>query len=281
MDLFDLTRIAFRRWYFVLPAIALVVAGALSVRSSVEVTYRSTGSILLFAPRVSDSSLNRLLGFNSLIVPAGVVAQVVSLGDTRERLVAQGASEKYEVGLDPVNPAPLVFVTAEGGLEQAPLTITLVLAEVSAELQRRQEALGAPPETWITAEVVAPPQAPVVQTGSQTRSFIGVLVLGLGVTAGLTVGLDALLHRRKLRRSAKKRRLAVGSAGAPPGPPHHTAPPPMHDELPETTVSVESRGATARDQNEDSAPASGSDGGGRRRRGSRRSKEANLTSPPM
>jgi len=206
MDFLDLLRIAFRRFYVVVPAVALSIFAAMTVSSSVQATYKSTGSILLFAPIDPDVRANRLLGFNSLEVPATITAQVVGDEQTRRRLAEEGASVDYQLGLDPSNPAPLIGVVAEGGREQAPLTVSLVMAEVSAELERRQLALGAPPQTWITTEVVSPPQAPVLQTGSRTRAFIAVLLLGLGATGGLTVVFDLALYRRRLRRAARRAR---------------------------------------------------------------------------
>ncbi|MGH9151305.1 MAG: hypothetical protein ACRD03_02635, partial [Acidimicrobiales bacterium] len=200
MDLLDLVRIAIRRWYVAVPAVFLVVVAAFAARASVELTYKSTGSLLLFAPRESTVSKNRLLGFNSLAVPAAVSARVVGDAATREKLRDLGASEDYEVGLDPSNPAPLVIAVATGGFEQAPMTVDLVLKEVSADLQQRQEALGAPPETWITTDVVTPPTRPAAETGSRTRTFLSVLVLGMGVAALVTVAVDRIVEGRERRR---------------------------------------------------------------------------------
>lgn len=199
MDLIDLLRIGLRRWYVAVPAVLLVLAGSLLARSSVELTYKSTGSLLLFAPREPDASKNRILAFNSLEVPASVAAQVVGDAVTRERVEARGGSKSYELGLDPANPAPLVLVVATGTLDQAQPTVQLVLDEVSADLERRQTALGAPPETWITTEVVTPPTEPEPQNGSRTRAFIAVFLVGLALAAGLTIAVDLLLDRRRRR----------------------------------------------------------------------------------
>ncbi|MFP5376699.1 MAG: hypothetical protein ACLGIO_07970 [Acidimicrobiia bacterium] len=189
-------RIGLRRWYVAVPAGIIVLLASLVVRSSVALEYKSTGSLLLFAPRDAVVAQNPLLGFNSLHVPASVTAQVVSSLETRERLVARGASENYEVGLDPSNPAPLVIAVAIGGREEARRTVELVLAEVEADLERRQEGLGAPPETWITTEVVTPPTRPIAQAGARTRAFIAAVMVGSALAAGLTLLADLLLSRR-------------------------------------------------------------------------------------
>ena len=68
VDLIDVLRIAIRRWYVAFPLGILTAVGSLFVYSSVELTYKSTGSVLLFAPRVPNVEENRLLGFNSLQV---------------------------------------------------------------------------------------------------------------------------------------------------------------------------------------------------------------------
>src|SRR5688572_29378375 len=107
MDLVDLVRIAVRRWYIAVPGVLLTLIASVVVYSSVALTYRSSGSVLLFAPRVANVSENRLLGFNSLTVPASIVSEVVGQRATRERLASEGASPNYQLGLDPVNPAPL------------------------------------------------------------------------------------------------------------------------------------------------------------------------------
>ena len=196
MDLVDLVRIGLRRWYVAVPAAILVLVASLGVRSSVDLEYKSTGTLLLFAPKEAIVAQNRLLAFNSLNVPASVTAQVVSSLATREKLVAMGASADYEVGLDPTNPAPLVTAVATGGLEQAKRTVELVLAEVDEDLRRRQVALGAPPDTWITTEIVTPPTKPVAQGGARTRAVIAVLMVGMALAAGLTLAVDLVMDRR-------------------------------------------------------------------------------------
>lgn len=217
MDLVDLVRIGLRRWYVAVPASIVVVLASLVVRSSVDLEYKSTGSLLLFAPREARVAENRLLAFNSLNVPASVSAQVVSSLETKEKLIAQGASGDYEVGLDPSNPAPLVIAVATGSLEQAKRTVELVLAEVDADLERRQVALGAPPETWITTEIVTPPTKPVAQSGARTRAFIAVLMVGMALVAGLTLLVDLVLDRRS--GAPRLRRRAASTEGAGPGTP--------------------------------------------------------------
>lgn len=200
MDLVDLLIIARRRWYVVLPMLLLTAAAALLVRASVEIAYRADGSLLLFAPRTPDPSTNPFLGFNNLSIPANVVVEVVDGIEVREKLADEGAAGDYEVGLDPSNPAPLIIVIAEGGKEQAPMTVRRVLQELDDELMRRQEQLGAPKESWITTGIVRLPEDPVEDSGSRTRAFIAVLFLGCAVTGGVTILVNTVLDGRAARR---------------------------------------------------------------------------------
>lgn len=225
MDLVDLVRIGLRRWYIAVPASLIVLVASLAVYSSVDLEYKSTGSLLLFAPREAVVAQNPLLGFNSLNVPASVTAQVVSSLETRERLASLGASPDYEVGVDPANPAPLVIAVATGGLEQARRTVELVLAEVASDLERRQKALGAPPGTWITAEIVTPPTRPVAQSGARTRAFIAVFMVGMVLSAGLTLLVDVVGDRRSGAPRRRRRARDASDAWEPDAVPAPVPPP--------------------------------------------------------
>lgn len=202
MDFVDLIKLGFRRWYVAVPAGVLALLAAFTARSSVDITYMSSGSLLVVAPMRSDGAANRLLTYGNLLVPATIATQVVSDVPARDKLVAEGAAATYEVGLNPSSSAPFIFAQATGTVEQAPRTVEMVLRAVSAELERRQLALGAPPDTWITTEVLTAPTPPTPENGSRTRAFLVVLMLGLGAGAVLTIFADRFGDYRRRRRTS-------------------------------------------------------------------------------
>ena len=240
MDLFDVARSCFRRWYVVLPV--LLVAGWFShhVYTSTKPVYYSNAVLGVTPPssRLDQTELGVPVPRNGLLDLGGasLVSNLAVLGLREPSVVAQvvagGGEANYTTKMFPV-PAtmpelPLIMVeTTQPDPVAASKTIELVLAQADSTLQKMQKQASVPDDQMVQPFVVSPPSAPAAGVPSRTKSTIVVFAAGAGIAILLGVVLDVLLLRR--RPLAQKRRHGnVGTvAEANPAAPQHD----VHNQL--------------------------------------------------
>jgi hypothetical protein len=181
VDLWDLTKMMFRRWLVAVPVL-LVSLGAVGWTAvSVEPDYSAKGYILLIPPRVSPDAAARAgrtlnpwtqLGGSEL---ARAAAIKVGAQRVAEDLVNAGYGG-FTVGQDGGSPGLTIEVAAEQakyGVDTGDAFTTLVLADGTD----------------------------VKQVNSKVkRAVIAVFGVGMIATVAVTAGVDALLRSRATRR---------------------------------------------------------------------------------
>ena len=226
MDLFDVTRSCFRRWYVFLPLLLIVAWFSHSVYSSVKPVYYS-GTTIGFAPpsfRVEDLPQGVPVPRNGLLDVGGasLIANMTTMGlrDTSvyERVVT-GGGVPYTTKMFPTPggmqqlPMITVEVTAADPAK-ASTTLALVTNEADVTVRQLQRQAGVPDGEMVAAFVVSPPSPPAAAMPSRTRSTIVIFAAGVGLSVLLTVALDVALTRFRSRRLRRK----LAEADETPGP---------------------------------------------------------------
>jgi hypothetical protein len=225
LDLFDVVRACFRRWYVIVPVLLVVGWWAHSVYSSAKPVYYAN-TVVGFAPP-NTQVLNPMPGApvprNGLLDVGGatLVANMTAIGmlepSVVDRVVAAGGLPDYHSKMFPVpgNMAqlPLIMIE-ETDADPAAVTKTLdlVVAQVQVSLRNLQEHAQVPDDQMVTSFVVSPPSEPMGAMPSRMRSTIAIFAAGAGLSVLLAVLLDVILTRRK---SKVLQRRAAKAAGQP------------------------------------------------------------------
>jgi hypothetical protein len=228
VDLFDVVRSCFRRWYLALPLLLIVGWVSYSVYSSVKPVYYSQAVIGLTPPstRVEDFPQGVPEPRNGLldIGGASLIANITALGLREpaavDRVVAAGGLPDYVSRIFPVPPTmpqvPMIMIEATNADPAlVSKTLNLVVAQAEVTLRTLQQQAHVPGDQMVAPFVVSPPSAPMAATPSRTRSTIAIFVAGAGLVVLVTVLIDAVLTRHKAKR---RQRLASAELDAEPIP---------------------------------------------------------------
>jgi uncharacterized protein involved in exopolysaccharide biosynthesis len=218
MDFWDSVRILVRRWYVVVVVVVFTAVGAGALATRIPPSFRAQSQILLVPPvsasvpqnpnqpsANSGSRSNPYLSFDqSLATTADVLAKVMMSRETVERLRQQGATADYDVGFGAQGPGPVLRVLVTGKTEQEALdTLDKVAGEISQELQRRQQQVNAPQETWIQVSVIQQAQQADRLWGRVIRAVAGVAAVGI-MFAIICAFIVENIANRRLRRPAPR-----------------------------------------------------------------------------
>lgn len=211
MDLWDLTRLLFRRWYFALPILLVSALVAVLVARSVEPDYRATGNaVMIPAPgdpgdaeaRAQNKPINRPknpwgdLGFNAL-------GQAAILQVMRQETLAEfekaGLSASITVQMDVRS--PIFIIEAIGKTPgQATNTVREVIKELTAEVAAQQASYGVMAQDTITTRTLTDGSDVETVTSKVKRLLVVIVGLGVLLTMGGTIGIDVLLRFLRGRR---------------------------------------------------------------------------------
>ena len=218
MDLFDVVRACFRRWYILLPLLLITGWYTHQVYTAVKPVYYSQAVIGLAPPnsRLDQAVLGQPVPINGLLDSGGppLLANMAALGVRQPavvyRVVAAGGLPDYSAKLFPgppnTPPLPLIMIEETAAdAAAATKTLGLVTDEVTASLQSIQQQAGVPAEMMVASFVVSPPSRPVAGMPSRTRATASVFVAGLGLTVLVTVLVDVLLVRRRKPKIRRRR----------------------------------------------------------------------------
>jgi len=214
-----MTKLLFRRWYFSLPMllVTLVLVAVASV--TVKPDYSAKGHVQLIPPTgttAADGEKNPIknpwfdLGYEAL----GNATMIdVAKKAVLEKMVADGLSDNVTVTMEQV---PLFEIEAVGDSpEQATATVQRVQKNISDAVLERQQTLRVAKSETINALDLDDGTEVEVKKSKIMRVMIVAAGLGLLLTAGFTIGLDALIRFRRRRQDddeAPDTGSAVGSA---------------------------------------------------------------------
>ena len=200
-----------RRWYVVLAALLLTMAGAYFV---VRPTPQYIGSaVVVLKPPVTRSQPNQYTNLQPplAVVSYGVVQQLQSPAGTKE-LRAAGVTGSYHLiprnsgtSATPQYLIPSLQVQSQAASAEAAVTSVRRIVEVySAHVKQMQSAEQVPAEAWITPSVLTSPSAAEVQ-GTKSRGLAGTALLGLAAGVIGALWLDRYAMSRRTAPQGRRR----------------------------------------------------------------------------
>lgn len=209
MDLWDLTRLLFRRWYIALPILLVSVLTAALVGQSIKPDYRATGNLVLIpAPgpaepadpkqRTEERPKNPWADLGLEALGNAAILKVLDQR-TLKGLADAGFSDSITVQVTPRT--PILYVEAVGNSpEQATATVQQVIKLLAAEVAEQQKGFGVLPQDTITTLTLTDGADVEAVTSKVKRVLVVIVGLGLLITAAGTIAVDVLLRRRQRRR---------------------------------------------------------------------------------
>ena len=228
MDLFDVARSCFRRWYVVLPLLLITAWFAHKSYISVKPVYYSSAVIGVAPPsmRIDQMELGVPVPRNGLLDVGGapLIAQMAAEGlhdpSVVDRVVAAGGQPNYIARMFPVPatspPLPLIMIEAtESQPAAATKTVELVIAQADSTLRTLQQQARVPDDQMVAPFTVSPPPSvPAAGMPSRTRSTISIFVAGAALSVLIGTMVDVFLVRRKSR-AQKRRQVEVDTVAEP------------------------------------------------------------------
>lgn len=225
MDFWDVTKLIFRRWYVAVPLLLISAAATVYTATVVKPDYSLTSYLVLLPPTETAAPANGQatptaaqnnpwiqLGLSSLGQAAVYATQDQTFLD---ELAAQGHSPNFSIAVGYPNPGVTVEVVA-GSPQQAQESTELILERYRENVRSLQTSRGVADRDMINITQLDK-GVNLKQTGGKVkRAILAVAGLGLLLSAGVTIGVDAELRRRG--RKSLARRLAM-AADAPVSPP--------------------------------------------------------------
>ncbi len=196
MELFAILR---RRWILAAILLLLTLAATAAAFIKLPTTYQATSSIVFLAPKSTAKAYggNSYLAFNSTLnQTADVVRYETNDVRTANALAAAGDTGTYLV-TDATDTAGPVLVTTVTGSNTATVERTLraVTDQVTTELGALQASVSQ--YNRITDSVITFNPAPTSLTSKKLRPLSVVGGIGLALTIGVPIIVDALLLRRR------------------------------------------------------------------------------------
>ena len=155
MDLWELTKLVFRRWLVSLPMLLALAGGLVLMQVKMSPDYEAVAHVQLIPPQVQPATDNQDGGGNNPWAQLGAdsLGQAVVVSMQRPSLAAtleeEGLSDKFTVALDPYFPIVNIEVIGETP-EQATATAQRLAQMVVDDVQARQDAYNVPSEKAIT-----------------------------------------------------------------------------------------------------------------------------------
>jgi hypothetical protein len=219
VDLWDLTRLLLRRWYFAVPMLLASVAVVVLAGQSVSPDYKATGYMQLIPapstgkladPKAKPRPVNPWLdlGFVAL---GNATAITVTDQLSLDKLVDEGLTDSVTVILD--ERTPLFQIEAVGdSKEQATATVRRVIKLLQTDIAVKQKQYGTLPEDTISTLVINDGSTPKIESGKVKRVLIVAAGLGVLITTAATIALDYWLRRRAKRKSEEDGDEETGEA---------------------------------------------------------------------
>ncbi|MEO1061367.1 MAG: hypothetical protein AAFZ07_08105, partial [Actinomycetota bacterium] len=167
MDLWSLVQVMFRRWWVVVPLLALTAWCTVALTDEIPAEYEVSGAVLLVGPARPEGVIvdegaqdNRLLQLSGSL---GTVSQALGFTLDSERVRSdfadQGLLASYELGTDSRSPI-MQFIVGGEDPDLAVATMDALMMFVEDELNRTQDELGTPLEDRIEVRSISADNEP-------------------------------------------------------------------------------------------------------------------------
>ena len=209
MDLWNAFKVIARRWPIVVASMLVTAVGANIAVARVKPDYEAKGTVVLLAPSTVVEQggvvdVNPYTRFGAERVVASALVSVMRGPQFEQRVEQVVAEPEFEVNLDPQGSGAIISVVAKARDGAAALrTLDTVIELLKRELADRQRAAGAPPDTWITADVLTLSDRPTQLLGSRLRVLIAVVALGVGIAITLAFVVESLAQRPRRQPSSE------------------------------------------------------------------------------
>ncbi len=221
MDLFDIFKACFRRWYVVIPILLITAWIAHKNYATVKQVYYSNAVVSVAPPNEQipyngDGSPVPLNGLMNAGGPTGLANMAVLAfnSSVTAKVVAAGGAANFTVRMFPSpvigggagTQLPLIMVEAtEDDAASATKTVELAAAQVQPVLESLQRQAGVA-DAQMARAVVVSPASTVAGTPSRGRKFGTIIAVGTCAAILTGVAMDALLLRL---RSGRRRPTAA------------------------------------------------------------------------
>lgn len=231
MDLLELIRLVFRRWYVALPLLLVAMTTTVYTATHMQPEYRASSQVLLVPPALSADTdhlgvtrINPWLGPGLRNVAKSLVVSLQQ-GGAAIIIAGKNLSPSFTVTVDPY--LPIISLAAVGRTEeQAVGTVTELTELVKQSVYQLQVRYKVPTVEYITTQVIDEPSLISTQTNTNKRVIGGFGAAGLLITLAVTIAVDAYLRRGRHKLAAAAGAMAAEVPGAGPGgrPGHPLAP---------------------------------------------------------
>jgi len=216
MDLITSLRVLRRYWLITTFLLLVTIAGTAAVVFVLPWTYQAQSTMVLLPSRAASQSNgnNPYLSFDASDTSTAFLVSVVVTGPTsKQALVAKGDTGTYTIGLSPDTAGPVLIATATAKTaSDAENTLTAVTAAVGVNLHQLQVGRGVPPKDQIQLQVAAMSAHATKLISKKGKLVVLALVLGLFLTFGVPLLIDASATRRRQERQDAEE-LAARQAG--------------------------------------------------------------------
>jgi hypothetical protein len=202
VDLWDLTKLLFRRWYFALPLLILSLGAVVAASQTVKPDYDAQGQLQMIPPvgGVSNGPHNPWIDLGYSALGQAVVIKISNDAQVRTDLAAAGLSDNFTVNLE----YGTTYITTDAigsSPAQATASVQRILQLLDDEVRNQQKKFGVLPSDSVTTSVLNPGDKVTEVTSKVKRVIIVAAGIGLLVSTAMTIALDAILRRRSRRRS--------------------------------------------------------------------------------
>lgn len=211
MDALDVLKVCLRRWFVMLPILALALGAGYGLASQQKPTYTALGNYaLVFQGTVTDlrdpRTANPIAANGGMLLGEALSAELMSIDAQAEYGNGNSGVEPGEADLGtaytvsrPDNAQSYVVQTWGQDPEAVRATIDAVLESAPVRAVEIQERVGAPKRSQLTAFVTLPTQVSVLRSTSTLKLMIALGGVGLLAGAALSLVVDRMMARRNQR----------------------------------------------------------------------------------
>lgn len=240
MDVWRITVAALRRWYVLVPLLALTVLGMLAVGRGIKPEYDATGTVMIVPGRSVPAIPNPYGAVDDANAAVGIV---LNSPESRSEITSRGLSPNYQVA--PQSRSTIMnFSVRADSPKVAVETGEAVFGLAEQELNSRQAAAGIPPGARYRIDVLQPSSLSAVVKQGKTRNIAVVGILGAGLSLVIAVFFDDIAGLVRTRRR-RKEQASTGEAQ------RGTGSDPLDES--ESSGDIQGRGSAEGDAGDDSA----------------------------
>ncbi|MEZ0071486.1 hypothetical protein [Planotetraspora sp. GP83] len=215
MDLMEAVFVLARRWTITVPLLLLTIGAVTAAYFVLPWTYESSGTIVfLTSKQIADKNTggNPYLSFDgSLSITAELVGRAVNDELTAQKLAEQGLTGEYETQIPPDSRAPLLKVTVtDSDPRIAQATMEAIIKRIPSTLNDLQKTNTS--ISQVRQSVLTKSTAPDRKATSKIRSLVGILAIGMLLTAGVPLVTESV---KNPRRPIQPKRVAQATQGEP------------------------------------------------------------------